>query len=297
MSLTVRALAALCERVGLSQAGYLMKDIDAIAAETASQVDVTLPKVLFWLTRTISAKESSAKDPYHLQRNRLERSHAAEAPQGGANEEWGHTAKIIELLLKDIESRGEELSILDVGCQDGYLLEQLAQHEESGVRIRNYTGVEISEELVEAGRGKFQFNKDCKFIHGSINHLSTWREIPRNLNTVIYSAMTHFSSPSRIKRFFLLARRRTENAQQARIYVNYPVYNTSAKGFERYKPITESGITSFENSTFPGYFLYTPEQFEELVNSCGYEVLAKNSYKRKEGQFDFDWDYLSLRKT
>ena len=296
MSSTVRVIAALCGHLGMPQVNYLLKEADAIAAETSDQLDVPLPRILCWFTRIMSAKESSVKDPYHLQRNRMQCSHTAETPQGGTNEEWGHTAKIIQLILKNIENQRRGLSILDVGCQDGYLLEQLAEHEELEEKIKHYTGVEISEELVKTGRGKFQSSRNCEFIHGNINHLSTWEDIPRNLNTVVYSAMTHFSSPTRIKRFLLLTRRRIENDPQARIYINYPIYNPDARSYQRYAPINEGGITAYENRTFGGYFLYSPDQFEKLVNLCGYQVHKKNSYAKREGQFDFDWDYLSLRK-
>lgn len=190
-------------------------------------------------------------------------------------------------LISDDSQRGE-ITVLDVGCNDGYLLTSLTN---SGQSVHEYIGVDIAGDFVkDASTGQDDSTK-LKTICGSINHLSTWKQIPYRLNTSVYIAMTHFSPPQRIKRFLLLARQRLEQNDNSRLYINYPLFDSIFS--ESYKPFHESGITAYED--WSHYFLYSRDEVKKLVESCGFSVEKMQTHAKQENQFKYDWDYLSLK--
>lgn len=97
-------------------------------------------------------------------------------------------------LLVDIlaeAGNGRQLKLLELGCGNGQFARTLI---ERGLNC-DYTGVDFSEPLLEAGRRAFARNGTVRFVHGDIEVLDT---ISGRFDFVIYShALEMLASPER----------------------------------------------------------------------------------------------------
>lgn len=117
---------------------------------------------------------------------------------------FGHPSLDSKRVLLDVlaeSAGGRSLSLMELGCGNGQLAEYFY---EQGLNC-DYTGVDFSEPLLEAGRRAFQGNDRVHFINGDVEALDN---VSGRFDFVIYSHVIEMlASPERSLR---VARRFTD---------------------------------------------------------------------------------------
>ena len=214
---------------------------------------------------------------------------------------WHCHQIIAKLIANDKVYTEKNLKILDIGCHQGNLTEEIQKHFPLFKGIESYCGIDLSQDAIRIARS---LHPQHTFIEGNALSEETYQMVPQDNNVVVCSGVCDFLSPRDIKNLLMAINRKLSREDDAQVFINY---QTSVAHYGVSQPVkarmanrdkfTEDGIACYKDNTkdCPPMYTYDSQEFNKLVESCGFEIVKENS-QSDTSTLTAVYDIVCLRK-